>query len=64
LEKLAKRYNIPYTSCKKLENAVDIIAEKLDKNEVALLSPASASFDQFDSYKHRGEEFIKFIKNI
>ena len=62
--KLADKYNINFTACKTLENAVHRIAKERTQNDVALLSPAAASFDQFNSYKHRGEEFFRFIKNI
>ncbi len=64
LAHLAKEYGVEFTACKTLENAIHTIAQKLTKDEVALLSPAAASFDQFNSYKHRGEEFFRFVKNI
>ncbi len=64
LAKLATEHGVEFTACKTLENAVGTISQKLTKDEVALLSPAAASFDQFNSYKHRGEEFFKFVKNI
>ena len=64
LATLAKEHNIHFIACETLENAVNTISKKLTKSEVALLSPAAASFDQFNSYKHRGEEFFKYIKNI
>ena len=64
LAQLAKEHNVEFTACETLENAVNNISQKLTKDEVALLSPAAASFDQFNSYKHRGEEFFKFVKNI
>ena len=64
LAKLSKTHHINFTACETLENAVKTIANERTKNDVALLSPAAASFDQFNSYKHRGEEFFKFIKNI
>ncbi len=64
LAKLAKQFNINFTACETLENAVNTISQNLSNEEVALLSPAAASFDQFNSYKHRGEEFFKFVKNI
>jgi len=61
---LAKEHNISLTASKTLENAVKTISTERTENDVALLSPAAASFDQFNSYKHRGEEFFRFIKNI
>ena len=59
-EKLAKQYKIKHHLNKTLENAVKEI--KKTDFDVALLSPASASLDQFNSYKERGEVFKKFIK--
>jgi len=64
LAKLAKAFHITFTPCKTLENAINTIAQTLTPDQVALLSPAAASFDQFNSYQHRGEEFLKFVKNI
>jgi UDP-N-acetylmuramoylalanine--D-glutamate ligase len=61
---LAKQYNISLTDAKTLENAIHTIAKERTQNDVALLSPAAASFDQFSSYKHRGEEFFRIIKSI
>ena len=64
LANLSEEHHINFTACETLENAVHIIAHERTANDVALLSPAAASFDQFNSYKHRGEEFLKFIQNI
>jgi len=64
LAHLANQYHISFTPCQTLENAVNTIAQNRTQTDVALLSPAAASFDQFNSYKHRGEEFFKFIKNL
>lgn len=61
---LAAKYKISASESKTIENAVIQIDKKHTFNSVALLSPAAASFDQFDSYKHRGERFIELIKNI
>lgn len=63
LSKLAKNYNIDCTICNSLKNAVDNISKQYDdvKPIVAMLSPAAASLDQYSSYKHRGEEFKKFV---
>jgi UDP-N-acetylmuramoylalanine--D-glutamate ligase len=64
LAKLADKFNVIFTACETLENAINTIAKVRKEDDVALLSPAAASFDQFNSYKHRGEEFFRFVKNI
>jgi len=61
---LATTHNVDFISCETLDNAIDTISKERIENDVALLSPAAASFDQFNSYKHRGEEFFKFVKNL
>jgi UDP-N-acetylmuramoylalanine--D-glutamate ligase len=62
-EKYAKEYNIKYHKSHTLEQAIKDIDKVFDKG-VALLSPASASLDQFKSYKHRGEKFKEFVGRI
>jgi UDP-N-acetylmuramoylalanine--D-glutamate ligase len=64
LANLSKEHNINFTPCQTLETAVATIDRDYKKGDIALLSPAAASFDQFNSYKHRGEEFFRFIKKI
>jgi len=64
LAKLSKEHNINFTPCQTLENAVATIDREYKDNDIALLSPAAASFDQFNSYKHRGDEFFRFINKI
>ena len=63
-EELAKKHSIPYHIPKTLENAVVLIDKELKNGEVALLSPACASFDQFKGYKDRGEKFKEFVNNL
>ncbi len=63
--KYAKNNNIKYFDCGILQKAVCMIDKKLDGiNSVCLFAPACASFDQFNSYKHRGDVFKSLIKNI
>ena len=57
LNKEARRFGVVYTQCSDLEDAVKRIKERMGANDVALLSPAAASLDEFDSYAHRGEVF-------
>ena len=47
-----------------LTNALDSIKENVKENEVVLLSPASASWDQYDKFETRGEEYKNYIAKI
>ena len=60
---LSLKYNIECFKCYFLENAVEKIAKDMNDNheDIALLSPAAASLDQFTSYKERGEKFKQFV---
>ena len=64
LASLAEKYHIPVEKTHTLQEAVSRIDTRLKPDAVALLSPAAASFDQFKSYKHRGETFMQLIKNL
>ena len=59
----SKKYNINCEISNDIKTAVMQIKTNYMKNkkEVALLSPAAASLDQFTSYKHRG---IVFKENV
>ncbi|KAA6234299.1 UDP-N-acetylmuramoyl-L-alanine--D-glutamate ligase [Campylobacter sp. LR291e] len=61
---LASTYKINAIKCELLPKAVDEISKLLKDNEVALLSPACASLDQFTSYAHRGEVFKECVAKI
>jgi UDP-N-acetylmuramoylalanine--D-glutamate ligase len=62
LNTLATKYEIKFTSCFELSNAVKEIKKYIDKTSIGILSPAAASLDQFESYAHRGNEFKNFVK--
>lgn len=64
LMKLATKFGIPALKCDFLQNAVNEINKELKTNEIALLSPAAASLDQFKSYAERGDKFKEFIKAL
>lgn len=56
---------VPHALCGTLDKALDdaLAAAKRDKvqDAVVLLSPACASYDQFKSFEHRGDEFIRLV---
>ncbi|MBR8463390.1 UDP-N-acetylmuramoyl-L-alanine--D-glutamate ligase [Campylobacter sp. faydin G-24] len=64
LMSLAQSYGVNAVRCEILQNAVKVINDSLKIGEVALLSPAAASLDQFKSYAERGEKFKKFINEL
>lgn len=61
---LAREWNVSAESCGTLEGAVKRIAEVHSQESVAILSPSAASFDQFSSYKDRGERFKQFVREL
>jgi len=61
---LSNRYNIDVIEAKNIQTAIKQIDKVLTSDSVALLSPAAASFDQFKSYKHRGETFINLVEKL
>ena len=48
--------------CGTLERAVEVARREAVKGEVVLLSPGTASFDQFKSFEERGDAFADFVK--
>jgi UDP-N-acetylmuramoylalanine--D-glutamate ligase len=48
-------------SCETLAAAVDAAASAARPGEVVLLAPACSSFDQFESYEHRGRVFKELV---
>ncbi|MFK5975793.1 MAG: UDP-N-acetylmuramoyl-L-alanine--D-glutamate ligase [Sulfurovum sp.] len=61
---LAQEHNIKASICENIEKAIIEIDREFQKDDIALLSPAGASFDQFKSYKHRGEVFKELINSL
>lgn len=48
-------------SCETLDNAVTVAAAAAHPGDVVLLAPACSSFDQFESYEHRGRVFKELV---
>lgn len=46
----------------KLKDAVSLLKIKAKPGEVVLLSPASASFDEFGGFSERGQKFCEYVR--
>ncbi|UWZ87031.1 UDP-N-acetylmuramoyl-L-alanine--D-glutamate ligase [Occallatibacter riparius] len=52
---------VPLHSCQTLDNAVKSAANAARPGDIVLLAPACSSFDQFESYEHRGRVFKELV---
>lgn len=54
----------PCILCDDLEEAVKVCAEKARPGDAVLLSPACASWGQFDNYEQRGDMFKEYVMRL
>ena len=59
-----RKAGVPSTVSRTLERALEAAASAAVHGDVVLLSPACASFDQFTSFEHRGEEFRRLVQKL
>ncbi len=59
---LADTVAAPITHTATLADAVQIAYKASEKNEVILFSPSSSSYDQFNGFKDRGDQFKAYVK--
>jgi len=55
---------VPLVDCGTLAHAIQFAREHAKPGDVVLLAPASASFDQFESYEHRGNTFKHLVSEL
>jgi UDP-N-acetylmuramoylalanine--D-glutamate ligase len=55
---------VPCVRAFSMEEAVRVAASHARRDETVLLSPACASFDMFENYEHRGDEFKRHVFNL
>jgi UDP-N-acetylmuramoylalanine--D-glutamate ligase len=53
-----------FYDCGNIENAVKKVFSVAEKGDTVLLSPACASFDQFDNFEERGKIFKKLVLDL
>jgi UDP-N-acetylmuramoylalanine--D-glutamate ligase len=54
----------PIVSCGDMRGAIDYGTKHATRGDVVLLSPACASFDQFNNFEHRGEVFEEMVRAL
>ena len=50
--------------CEDLKEAVQVCADKANAGDAVLLSPACASWGQFDNYEQRGQMFKEYVRAL
>src|SRR5690606_22290789 len=65
LEKVAEEANVPIIlTAENVEEAVKAAYEHSEENDVILLSPACASWDQYRTFEERGDMFIQAVHKL
>ena len=64
LEAALDAAGVPHSGSGTLEQSLADAAAAASAGDVVLLSPACASFDQFESFEHRGEEFRRLVQKL
>ena len=64
IEKAVAASGVPVLYAADMEEAVETAFRIARKGDAVLLSPACASFDMFDNYKHRGEVFAAAARRM
>ncbi|MEK4522697.1 UDP-N-acetylmuramoyl-L-alanine--D-glutamate ligase [Psychrobacillus sp. FSL W7-1493] len=65
LQKFGEENHIPFVKrVSNLEEATRLAVEVSEKGDIILLSPACASWDQYESFEIRGDEFIKVVESL
>ncbi len=56
--------DLPHEVCRTMGIAVATAADEAEPGETVLLAPAAASFDQYDNFEKRGEDFINEVRAL
>lgn len=64
IEEQVKEMVPNFETAETMHEAVRTAKKYAKRGEVVLLSPACASFDMFDNYEHRGNEFKKAVNRL
>src|SRR4029450_6786270 len=63
-DELADALESPFERSGDLATAVRSAAAGAERGDVVLLSPAAASYDQFEDFEERGDEFRRLVEGL
>jgi len=63
-DELAAALDVPFERSGDLASAVRAAAAAAKPGEIVLLSPACASYDQFEDFEQRGDEFRRLVEDL
>ncbi len=63
-EAISKQLNCETVICKDMRKAVEHATKDSSAGDVILLAPAASSFDQYDNFEDRGDDFISQVERV
>jgi UDP-N-acetylmuramoylalanine--D-glutamate ligase len=63
-ESISKQLECESVICENMKKAVEQATEDSSLGDVVLLAPAASSFDQYDNFERRGEDFIFQVERV
>jgi len=61
---ISKQLNCKTTVCNDMKKAVEQATKDSSAGDVVLLAPAASSFDQYDNFEDRGNDFITQVERV
>lgn len=62
LRRKLEEYRIPFINVNNMEEAVNKAYGEVTRGDVILFSPGGSSYDMYDNYKQRGDDFTKKVR--
>ena len=63
-ENISKQLTCESVVCGDMRQAVECAVTDSESGDVVLLAPAASSFDQYDNFERRGEDFAEQVERI
>ena len=63
-EAISKQLNCSTVICNDMKKAVEQATKDASADDVILLAPAASSFDQYDNFEDRGDDFVSQVKRV